>query len=261
MWNRNAPDGLPGHQNAIDGQTANHWRTRLAKDHSSIIGSGATGNLPNMLAQLSERVTSMHVDPAVVTFFDRELADAFALAEQLPPAKAERALDAALFAGHPLGESTPIAEQRKLSSDQFDEWFYRAWTPDGAVLVVVGELDAEATLAEVRRWFGRWERSPRPFAPLPPPPPSAARSAVVVTHQPGATQARVHLAGLRQGLGPASQVQQKRELARHLVQDLEAARCAAMAGLHVHGQQQRVVVGLLCAQPRHVLGRFVILHL
>lgn len=226
------------------GEFGIHWRTRVAADHSTISGSGASGNLPNMLAQLSERVTSMHVDPAVVTFFDREFADAFALAERLPLVRAERELDGALFKGHPLGETAPISEQRILSSLQLDEWFYRAWTPDGAVLVVVGALDPEATLAEVKRWFARWDRSPRPFPPLSAPSRPPAPSPVVVTHQPNATQARLHLACLTPS-GSTKEVLAGQATANLLERALFGkARVELGASYGFHGTASRLPAGV-----------------
>src|SRR5690606_1866301 len=42
---------------------------------------------------------------------------------------------------------------------------------------------------------------------------------------------------------------------------LEAAGLAAVAGLHVDAEQQRVVVGLAVTQARHPLGRLEVLHL
>ncbi|KIU01400.1 hypothetical protein QU38_01830, partial [Staphylococcus aureus] len=42
---------------------------------------------------------------------------------------------------------------------------------------------------------------------------------------------------------------------------LEPARLAAMAGLHVDAEDERVGVGLLRAQPGDPFGRLVILHL
>lgn len=172
------------------------WRTRLGSDRFTIVGTSANGNLPNLLAQLSEQVTSMHVETGAVVFFHREFADALASAEQLPLRKSERELDAALFPGHPLGDAALTSDLRTLTEAELDRWFRRAWSPDRAVLVVTGDLDAEVALAQVKAWLGDWKPAEEPFPLLPPPKVRQGPPAVLITHQPGATQAQVHLACL-----------------------------------------------------------------
>jgi len=178
------------------------WRTSVDADRSTFLGTGASGNLPNLLAQLSERVTSMRVEPGLLALYRRELAGPVAQAEQLPLLKSERALDATLFRGHPMGDGAVGSDLEGLTEPQLDEWFRRAWSPDNAVLVVTGDLDAEATLAGVKEWLGSWKAAESPFPRLPPPPVRKSAPAILVTHQPGATQAQMHLACLVDAAAP-----------------------------------------------------------
>ncbi|MDP1829506.1 MAG: insulinase family protein [Archangium sp.] len=188
-----------GHAYGAGGDFGIEWLSRVGVDRSRIVGSGANGNLPNMLAQLSERVTTMHVDSSVLGFFKSEFADYFERTEQLPVIKAERELQAALFKGHPWGVTTGMAEQKKLGAGEVQRWFERAWSPSNAVLVVTGDLDAEATLAEVKKWLGPWTAAKDPFAKVPSPTLRSEPLVVQVTHQPNATQAQVHLSCLADG--------------------------------------------------------------
>jgi zinc protease len=188
-----------GHSYGVGGDFGIEWRTRVSVDRSQILGSGANGNVSNMLAQLAERVTSMRVDSANFAFFKSEFADYYERTEQLPVAKADRDFRAALFKDHPWGETTPMSEQKKLGAGEVEHWFDRAWSPANAVLVVTGDLDAEATMAEVKTWLGPWAPVKEPFAKVAAPTLRNGPMVVLVTNQPNATQAQVHLACLADG--------------------------------------------------------------
>jgi zinc protease len=66
-------------------------------------------------------------------------------------------------------------------------------------LVVTGDVDAEATLTDVKKWLGPWLPAKSPFPAVPPLSVRAVPTKVLVTNQPGATQAQVHLACLADG--------------------------------------------------------------
>lgn len=175
------------------------WSSSISMDRSRILATGSAGNVPNMLAHLSERVTSMHVDSSALGEFRTHLVDALEAVDELPALKGERALQQALFRGHPYGVTSVLKDARSLSGGEVDGWYERAWSPDNAVLVVTGDVDAEATFVEVKKWLGEWQRVKNPF---PPAPAIAFRDApveVLVTHQPNATQAQVSLGCLADG--------------------------------------------------------------
>ncbi|MEW5740836.1 MAG: insulinase family protein [Myxococcota bacterium] len=183
------------------------WDVNVTASVSTVTGSGASGNVDNMLAQLSERVTSMHVETADAEYFKTEFADYLEKTEQLPQVRAERALRSALFAGHPFGRTATVAEQRGLSAGEVESWFDRAWSPRGAVLVVAGDVNAEQTLAAVKRWLGDWTPGGKPLPDAPPVPVrSDSRPEVLVTAQPNATQAQLHLACLARGATEAEEL-------------------------------------------------------
>lgn len=188
-----------GHRYGYGGDYGIAWRSGVQTDRSSVIGSGASGNVANMLAQLREMTEAMRVENSELQFFKSEFADYLGRTEDLPAVKADRELEAALFGGHPFGETTRIADQVKLSATELEQWFDRARSPDRAVLVVTGDLDAEATFAEVKKWFADWKPVQNPFPRVAPLTLPTRPTQVLVTHQPNATQAQVHLACLAEG--------------------------------------------------------------
>jgi predicted Zn-dependent peptidase len=187
------------HQYGRPGDFGISSRVRIGKTRSSYSSEGASGNLVNMLAQMSERVTSMRVDARGLAFFKTEYADYVKQTEELPTEKASRALEAALFPQSPLGETALVSDELKLSGGDVEGWFERAWSPANAVLVVTGDLDAETTLTDVKRWFSDWKPAKDPYPRLTAPTVAPHAATVLVTHQANATQAQVHLACLAPG--------------------------------------------------------------
>lgn len=79
--------------------------------------------------------------------------------------------------GHPYHVSTigTVADIRGFTTGATLDFWRRHYRPDNASLVIVGNVDPEATLARVRDWFGD---VPRPAAPLEARPDAAAAAAV-----------------------------------------------------------------------------------
>jgi len=93
--------------------------------------------------------------------------------------------------GHPLN-GTDSATAR-LARDGVAEFYRTYYRPNGARLLIVGDV----TLAEARRLaaarFGAWERGDVPAFPSPPPPPRAAARTVYLIDKPGAAQSVVRI--------------------------------------------------------------------
>ncbi len=68
----------------------------------------------------------------------------------------------------------------------------RRYRPSAGILVVVGRVDAEESLALARRRFGRWRAPDGAVPPIPPPAP--LRTSVVVVDKPDVTQTQVRVA-------------------------------------------------------------------
>ena len=93
--------------------------------------------------------------------------------------------------GHPLN-GTDSATAR-LARDGVAAFYRTYYRPNGARLLIVGDV----TLAEARRLaaarFGGWERGDVPAFPSPPPPPRAAARTVYLIDKPGAAQSVVRI--------------------------------------------------------------------
>src|SRR5207237_9529178 len=93
--------------------------------------------------------------------------------------------------GHP--RNGPAAAPARLARDGVAEFYRTYYRPNGAWLLIVGDV----TLAEARRLaaarFGGWERGDVPAFPNPPPPPRAAARTVYLIDKPGAAPSVVRI--------------------------------------------------------------------
>ncbi|MDQ3263983.1 MAG: insulinase family protein [Myxococcota bacterium] len=152
---------------------------------------GAAGNLPNMLAILSERVPSMK-SPEWLPRMHAVVMPQRLKADQLPELRAERAFLNAVYGDHPAGRSASVADMMKVGAWDIAEWIRQTHVPANAVLAISGEVEVAQTEALVRQWFGGWV-TPGVAVSAPPAPTSAPSQRLLVTHRPGATQGQLSL--------------------------------------------------------------------
>lgn len=164
------------------------------EDAASVGLSAPLEALPRLLAVLAD-VAMCPAFPAreVEQLRRREVA---ALAHDLdePGVVADRAALMAAYGAHPYGHPSEGRGRHLAGVRRGDlaAFHARHWRPSRATLVVVGPVDAEATLALVRRRFGGWRGDPGAVIEIAPPaPPSPG---VVVVDRPDLTQAQLRIA-------------------------------------------------------------------
>jgi zinc protease len=116
---------------------------------------GASGNLENMLALLSDSAQSLHVDGSVKRLWD-ELVSGQRREDALPTAQVSRAFYEHTFPNSPLGRTAQANDYDKLGPGDLQTWIDRTFRPEGAVLAVVGDIDVVEAEKLVRDWFEGW---------------------------------------------------------------------------------------------------------
>jgi zinc protease len=150
--------------------------------------------LPRCLDVLADVATAPTFPAAEVQRLRRREIAALAHDLDEPAVVADRALLQAAYGDHPYGHP-PEGRVRELSATRRSDvaaFHARRYAPDGALLVVVGSVDASEVLALVRRRFGGWRAGGAAAAP--PAPPAPPPRAVVVVDKPDVTQVQVRIA-------------------------------------------------------------------
>ncbi|MDX9719619.1 MAG: pitrilysin family protein [Myxococcota bacterium] len=123
-------------------------------------------------------------DPEELARESSVVLDEYSRAESSPFFHLQKAVDNALWYAHPsrkdvIGSREVIAN---VTHAQMKEMQARFYIPNNAALFIAGDVELEATLAEVDELFGDWQRGEDPFvaSPLPEHPPLQETQALIV---------------------------------------------------------------------------------
>ncbi len=109
---------------------------------------------------------------------------------------AERELLPFLLGTHPLAHPVNgwAASVKALTRADVVDFHRRHFTPDQALLAVVGDVDPKAVIAALTTAFADWKAADEPRAPGYPPIAGAARREVLLIPRPEATQSQIRFA-------------------------------------------------------------------
>jgi zinc protease len=172
------------HQYGYPGDYGILFSTSLSRDRYLWQFEGAAGNLPNMMAMLGEQVDSLHVESGLLERWKKEAGSYLKSVDELPQLRAKERRYAALMPEHAFGKTIGAKEKQEITEDDLDSWV-ASLTPRGAVVTIVGDVDAPKTLALAAQWLSGWKNTLVPpvlgEAPV-------GKRTVLVTGRPGATQ-------------------------------------------------------------------------
>jgi len=155
-------------------------------------GSALVEGLPVVLGVLGEVLTAAtHPDAEVARERDR-LVERIAVARAQPDTIAREALQRRRFGDHPLALETPAAEAvAGVPAEDVRALQAAALVPGGSTLVVVGDVDPAAVLAEVEASLGGWTADGTARELTAPPAPRAED--LLLVHRPGSVQSQLRL--------------------------------------------------------------------
>jgi zinc protease len=163
------------------------------QDRLLVSGSALVAGLERLLGVLAEVLTGATYPASEVATERDRLADRIQVARHQPSHLAREALLRRIFPGHPYEVQTPEPEQvRATGREALDELHRARVRPNGAVLVLVGDLDPEVALDLAGAAVGRWERGGEP--PELPPIPPLAPAPLALRDRPGSVQSSLRLA-------------------------------------------------------------------
>ena len=111
--------------------------------------------------------------------------------ESTPEFLAQKAFARAVYGDHPYHVVAPSKETLQAATPELlRQEFARRFRPDGALLVVVGDVPVAAVAAAVSRSFGPWQGTGEGPAATPAAPAARARQLLVV-HRPGSVQSTI----------------------------------------------------------------------
>ncbi len=171
----------------------------LDADRLGIGGSALAEHLPALLDLLAEVLTSATYREREVTGERSRLAERLAVARSQPARRAREALLARLYGAHPYGRELPeVDEVAGVAPAALRALHAEHVRPDGAVLVLVGDLDPDAALATTEARLGGWPAGGAAAAATAPPAAPPHRPLLLVD-RPGSVQTTIRLGGAAPG--------------------------------------------------------------
>ncbi len=202
------PPARPGLSNLIMDTIDQGTRTRTAKQIAEelqaaggdLTGAPAADDLllaTDVLASKANAALTVLADivqnatfPAdEVTLAKRNAADSLRQNEASPSFLARRALAKAIFGSNPYSVISPTqAAIAATTPDELRHEFARRFRPDQAVLVAVGDFDADGFTATVEKLLGNWKAPAVAALPPAPKPPAANPHSLYLVNRPGSVQ-------------------------------------------------------------------------
>jgi len=95
---------------------------------------------------------------------------------------------------HPYGEVATEETAARVTREKCLELYTTYFRPNGAILAIVGDVNADTAMALVNKYFGGWQQGPIP-APAFEPPKGLDGLQVALVDRPGAPQSVIRVAG------------------------------------------------------------------
>jgi len=138
---------LGGQENAFTSYDYTAYFQRIGKEHLETLMRFEADRMCNLV--LSDEVVTPERD---VVLEERRMRT-----DSDPAAQLDEAVQAALYAHHPYG--TPIIgwnhEIESLGRDDALDYYNRFYTPENAILIVAGDIDAETVIRLAQETYGR----------------------------------------------------------------------------------------------------------
>ncbi len=130
-------------------------------DATTISSSALSDFTPRLFDVLSDVAQHASYPKSEVELAKANFASEIEEERSQPYFLAQEQLSKALFGSHPYGFTVPDPKALpKVTRDSLKEFAAANYVPNDAVLVVVGDIDAEAAFGEVKKAFGGWKRGP-----------------------------------------------------------------------------------------------------
>ncbi|MFP2930544.1 M16 family metallopeptidase, partial [Pyxidicoccus sp. 3LG] len=144
-----------------------HASRNLARDHLRLDLAGTSGNVGNMLAMLTERLSTTRTSEDFVRFLREQVLPWREALDARPEVQAERALQAALYGTHAYAREATGAEMARVSWSDAGDWLEDVYRPGNTVVAIAGEFDVKEVEALARKYLGGWSRGEPHPVPLP----------------------------------------------------------------------------------------------
>jgi zinc protease len=164
-------------------------------DYLSVAGSVLSNNAALAMQLLGDAVARPTFPEREVELARQQALSGLQLQEGQPGSIASRAFNKGLYGAHPYGRSATPASVRGLTRADLVAFQQARLRPQGALLVVAGDITMPQLRTLAERSFAGWTGTPA-AAPAMPAPPQRARTEILLVNRPGSVQANIVVGNL-----------------------------------------------------------------
>jgi zinc protease len=161
------------------------------QDNSSISFAGLSDHAEPLLQLMNELAREATFPAAEFERERRQKLEEVKLERTQPGFLAGERLRKVLFGGHPYSQISPTEEQvAAYTRDELQSVYRDFYTPENAILILVGDFDAASMQRSVEKAFGSWTGK-KPAAPENAKPPIPKGRRVYLVDLPGSVQTQI----------------------------------------------------------------------
>jgi len=162
-------------------------------DRLMVSGNSLATGLDRLLEILSQVLRDAAYPTNEVQTERSRLVDRLQVQLMQPAHMARTALHKRMYGSHPYAVQTPsVAQVQAVERDHLLELHSARLRPDGAHLILVGDIDPETVFDTVERWLGDWTGDAEPVTLDPTPP--LQPGPLLLSDRPGSVQSSLRLA-------------------------------------------------------------------
>lgn len=167
-----------------------------SEDNTIVSGSALSMYSSDILRLMADVTLNPNFPENELALYKKNTLENLKYQRSQPGFLADEQVSKILYGTHPYSIVSPTAADiEKLTRDQLIAFHDKLFTPDNATLIVVGDVNRENLLKEIKANFGDWKKGTSMEMQFPTPPVRTATTLTVVD-RPGSLQSNIVLANL-----------------------------------------------------------------
>ena len=166
--------------------------TAVDMDYLTVFGTSLTAAMPQMFEIFADVVTRPTFPESEIELTRSNLLAAIQNAVNQPGTMAALTLASSIYPGHPYGQPLLPQTIQGLKRDDLTAFHSENFRPDGALLVISGDIDAATAAAMAERMLNGWTGKARAME-LPEPAARTAGFEILLVNRPGSVQSTLLL--------------------------------------------------------------------
>jgi len=174
-------------------ETGGRLTATAGQDAINVLVGGLSENFAESLALLGDVALNPTFPAEELELARQQTLTGLQVALSTPAVVAQRTLDEILYGDHPYGQNITLDEVATITRTDLVDYYETQFQPEGATLVVIGDVTHEEAVAQAEAIFGDWSGAATAAAVDYPATPTRDEPTIYLIDRPGSTQATIAL--------------------------------------------------------------------